>query len=490
MNFKVPPWEHQLEAISRAEMIADYGLFWEPGTGKTAATVHMLRSKYNAARRLLRTVIFCPPIVVRNWKDELLRHSALTPDKIVMLTGSGKQRLALFEKWKDGGRIFVTNYESLQMGELFEALEAWVPEALVFDESHKCKDGTAKRTKKAMQLSTVKVDRKTGVILKPAPLHRYILSGSPVLNSPLDIFCQFVLLDGGETFGLNFYAFRARYFRDANAGMPKGRYFPNWEILPGSIEDINSKVFNKAMRVLKKNCLDLPPMVTTQIKVGMTAAQAQHYKEMKDEYITFIESEEGQKPVAATLAITKALRLMQMTSGYVKTVDGEEIAIEKTPKEEALRELLAELTPNHKVIVWAVWKENYATIRKACKDLGIEYVELTGDTPEQKRFTNQDLFNQDPKVRVLIGHPGSGGIGINLIASDVSIFYSRNFSLEQSIQAEARNYRGGSEIHEKVTRYDLVCEGTIDELVVEKLASKTEISDRVLRDLSLELKKQ
>jgi len=49
---------------------------------------------------------------------------------------------------------------------------------------------------------------------------------------------------------------------------------------------------------------------------------------------------------------------------------------------------------------------------------------------------------------------------------DVSIFYSRNFSLEYDIQAEARNYRGGSERHTKVTRYDLVTPGTIDEQVL------------------------
>lgn len=489
MHFKIRPWNHQLEAIRRADLLPDYGLFWEPGTGKTATTIHMLRAKFNAVRRLLRTVIFCPPIVVRNWRDEFMRHSNIDPAKVVLLTGSGKQRLALFEKHRTEGCVFVTNYESLLMDELFAAMLAWVPEALVFDESHKCKDGTAKRTKRAMELATPKIDR-NGVIIKPAPKHRYILSGTPVLNSPLDIFCQYVLLDGGATFGQNFYAFRSRYFHDKNAGMPKGRYFPQWEILPGSIEAINEKIFGKAMRVLKKDCLDLPPFVTTTIKVGMTPQQAAAYKEMKDEYITFIESEEGQKPVSATLAITKALRLMQMTSGYAKTVDGQEISLKETPKEEALRELLAELTPNHKVIVWAVWKENYATIRRICESLKIKYVELTGDTPQAKRFTNQDLFNNDPDYRVCIGHPGSGGIGINLVESDTSIFYSRNFSLEQSIQAEARNYRGGSEIHEKVTRYDIVCEGTIDELVTEKLASKTEISDRVLRDLSLELKNQ
>jgi SNF2 family DNA or RNA helicase len=84
---------------------------------------------------------------------------------------------------------------------------------------------------------------------------------------------------------------------------------------------------------------------------------------------------------------------------------------------------------------------------------------------------------------VLIGHPGSGGIGVNLTASSVSIFYSRGFSLEHDIQAEARNYRGGSERHDKITRIDLVAPGTIDEEVVRKLHAKQTISDVILKGM-------
>ena len=59
----------------------------------------------------------------------------------------------------------------------------------------------------------------------------------------------------------------------------------------------------------------------------------------------------------------------------------------------------------------------------------------------------------------------------------------RTFALGHSVQAEARNYRGGSEIHGKITRYDIVCEDTIDELVCKKLAEKIELSDKLLSEL-------
>jgi SNF2 family DNA or RNA helicase len=269
--------------------------------------------------------------------------------------------------------------------------------------------------------------------------------------------------------------------------MPKHRYFPNWQIIPGSLEQMNEMIFRKGMRVEKKDCLDLPPMVRQTIKVGMTPAQAKLYKEMKQDLIAFMGENQT---VAATLAITKALRLMQIASGYAMTVEGETVSLENTPKQDALKELLSELTPHSKVLVWAVWKENYTQIRKVCEELGVGYVEVHGDVSPKVKADSVERFNSDSETRVFIGHPGSGGIGINLVVAPYSIFYSRTFSLEHSLQAEARNHRGGSEIHDKITRIDLVCEGTIDELATERLIAKEEISDRVLGDMVAEMKKQ
>ena len=80
----------------------------------------------------------------------------------------------------------------------------------------------------------------------------------------------------------------------------------------------------------------------------------------------------------------------------------------------------------------------------------------------------------------MIANQGAGGIGINMTEASYSIFFSRNFSLEHDLQAEARNYRGGSEMHQKVTRIDLVSPGTIDELISEALANKQNMAEKIL----------
>lgn len=500
MEYLIKPWAHQLEAIERAKSLEGFALFFEMGAGKTGAAINILREKINQKQRFLRTLVFCPPIVIPNWKDEFLLHSKIKASQIHLLSGSGSKRLKLFEAKRDEPGIFVTNYESLLLGStrvvegaglkkrthlvpgpLFQAFKAWRPEAIIFDESHKLKSGQASRSKLADALGNPADS--------PAPF-KWLLSGSPVLNSPLDLFQQFKIMDGGKTFGRNFFMFRARYFVDQNAGMPKDRYFPKWVIAPGALEAINKLIFQSGMRVTKAECMDLPEEVSVTIKCGMTGPQAKNYKEMKQDFVTFM----GQSAASATLAIVKALRLMQITSGFL-SLDGQgeemdvvKVPYVKTPKDEALVELLEELTPTSKVIVWAVWKENYARIADACRLLGVEFVEVHGGISRTKQDENVARFKSDPKVRVFIGHPGSGGIGISLTCAPYSIFYSRTFSLEHWLQSRARNHRGGQ--RERVTHYDLVCEGTIDQLVQNKLANKFDMSEKLLRDISQEMKAQ
>lgn len=428
----------------------------------------------------MRVLVFTPPVVVSNFRNEWLKFSKVPADKVVALKGSGAKRLNDFIT-KDAS-IYITNYEALLMGDLYKAMCAWKPDAIVWDEAHKLKDRKAKRTKLAEVLSNPRT---------PAP-QKLLLTGSPVLKDSQDLFSQFLVLDGGRTFGANFFAFQARFYRDRNAGMPKQRYFPAWEVMTLAKDGFDgeqamSKLMEgKALYVKKSECLDLPPFIQTTVLVEMGAEQRRLYEEMKRDFITYL----GSDACVATLAMTKALRLQQIASGYIKTVEGDEITLEASPKEEALKELLEQITPTSKVLVWACWRQNYAQIRKVCESLKIPYVEVHGDVSAAQKEKNVEAFNTDPNIRVFLGHPGSGGIGINLVSASYSIFYSRTFSLEHSIQAEARNYRAGSEQHEKITRYDLVAENSIDQIIQNKLASKIELSDKLLRGLALEIQEQ
>lgn len=508
MQFKRKPWAHQLKAVRQAESLHDYGLFFEQGTGKTATAIHLIRSKFNQAGRILRVLIFTLPLPIPQWREEWIQNSNIDTRLLVPLYGPGAKRLKTFnaQAWEQGHSfsageprsvIFITNYESLLMKDLYRAFTEWEPDVIVFDESHKCKSHSAQRSKLAYDLANPhpKSPRK-----KP---FTYLLTGTPVLNSPMDLFQQFKILDGGQTFGWNYFSFRAKYFRDRNAGMPKDRYFPKWEIMSlakdgrNATGEIQQLISAKSMRVLKSDCLDLPPEVSVPVKVGMSKEQTRIYNELRKEFVTYYNS----KACIATLAITKALRLMQITSGFISTespgeADGERIlhTLPGTPKEAALEELLQEICveQGHKVLVWAVFKPNYEFIKAVCDRLKIKYIEVHGGVSEGKKRANVEAFKTQDDISVFVGHPGSGGIGLNLTVAPYSIFYSRTFSLEHYLQARARNHRGGSKEagHSSITHYDLVCEGTIEEIAVEKLANKEEMSENLLSQMVEELVRQ
>jgi SNF2 family DNA or RNA helicase len=258
--------------------------------------------------------------------------------------------------------------------------------------------------------------------------------------------------------------------------------WPDWQIRPGAIDDISVKIKAISTHYKKSECLDLPPMLRKTVIVPLSKVQEKHYSMMKNNFITFL----GDKACTAQLAITKALRLQQIVSGFIALEDESIVTLKENPRLDALEDLLEDLVveAGKKVIVWACWKENYKQIRELLVKLGIKYVEVHGEISSKQKQEAIDAFCGQDDIKIFLGNQGAAGIGINLVQASYSIYYSRNFSLEHDIQSEARNYRGGSEIHESITRIDLVAQGTIDELILESLANKQEVSDKVLRDVS------
>jgi SNF2 family DNA or RNA helicase len=119
-------------------------------------------------------------------------------------------------------------------------------------------------------------------------------------------------------------------------------------------------------------------------------------------------------------------------------------------------------------------------ITSLCKKLKIKSVMLTGKQSTKEKQEAIDSFQEDQEVRVMIANRKAGGTGITLTAASYSIIYSRDVSLANEIQSEARNYRKGSEVHEKITKIDLITPDTVEEKVLHALTTKQKISDVII----------
>lgn len=464
-------WNHQKQAVTSffERMATDpyLGLLFEQGTGKTLTMITILRNLFRYHGRPLKVLILCPAVVVENWKSEITKYSACGK-YVRLLTGTRKERIAALEASDPEARIFVTNFEALDMDGLFweksgesQKLLDRKFDVLIVDEAQRLRTHNAKRTRLAIRMSD-KI------------YYRFILTGTPILNGPQDVWALYRLLDGGKAFSGSFYSFRNEYFIDKNASMPKDRHFPNWQPRAGCEEKIGRLMYDRAIRVEKKDCLDLPPLVMQRIPVAMSPVQQKAYESMKKDFIAYLDS----GAVVAQLAITKALRMMQLVSGFAALDDGT-ISEFKCPRVDAVSDLLDDHARRSKVIVWACWSSNYEALEAVCKRLDIKSVLLTGEqSPKEKQRSIEEFTKGD--AAVLISNPAAGGCGINLVESPTALWYSRNFSLEQRLQALARNHRGGSEIHDRITSIDLFVPGSVDEVILDALDRKEAIADAIL----------
>jgi len=435
------------------------------GIGKTLITSNLIRYKMNSHHEVLRTLIFCPIIVLENWKRELLMSTQLKPDCIGVVIGSKNKRLNILKN--PGYKVLIINYEATRSPEILDLLTRFAPKIVVCDESHTIKSRTSKIYKAVKQIS------------KPA-LYKYALSGTPMTNSAEDYWSQFMFLDDGETFGSKFYSFKGRYFVNKNANWKGSQSFPSWEFNSSLEGEFKEKLHTKSVFMKIEGAIELPELVEQTIEVKMIGEQEKHYKQIKRDLITWVENQED-NPLVVKNALTKMLRLNEILSGYMKLEDETIFKLKSNPKLDALMHLIESSAP-HKVNVFSVFRQNYADISKALEKRGIKYVEIHGGVSNKQKLENVDIFNDmDNDVRVCILNPASGGVGVNLKAAKYRVFYTRGYSMKDYYQACARNLRGGSiEIHDKIIHYDLIMKDTIDELILDSIKNKNNFANSLM----------
>lgn len=459
-------WKHQLAALEKSKGKKSFMYACGTGTGKSAILINKLREIYNAQGRITPTLILCPKIVVRQWKEEIEKFAPTIPkEKIIILKGLMGQKIKAFTT-SDFNSIFITNYEALLSDNLYSLLFKTSFHVIVMDESHWLKGHTTKRTKQTMRLAD-------------KAMYKLQLTGTPILNSIIDIFSQFRILDQ-NIFGRNFFHFRTKYLYDANAGMPSHIHFPIWKLRPGALEEIKWKIEPLSFSASKEEVLDLPPVITQNRYFELSAEQARPYQELATDLVTYIDG----ATVSVNMALIKALRLYQITTGFLPLNDLEEGKFfEHNPRITALKDILEEHKEHGKIIVWCCYVNNYLQVKQACDDLEMKAVIASKDfTGEDPTFT-LEKFKKDKDIRVLIANPQSSGTGVNLAEADIAIFYSRNYSLGNYLQALGRNIRGDSKAHghSRILCINLIAEDTIDTVIQDAISNKGELNLSVLK---------
>ena len=478
-EFKTTPFNHQIVGVEYGLNHDKWLLGDEQGLGKTKQVIDIAR-----VRKVKHCLIICCVNGLKwNWRNEVHTHS---DDEAFILgqretsrgitIGSNVDRLEDLNNINKLPRFIITNIETLRYkvktgrkitkkvdGRLKEVDEYIYPitdrlnelfesgniEMIAVDEFHNCKNHDAEQAKQILRLTTD---------------IQIAMTGTPLMNAPLDLFVPLKWL-GYEKH--TFYQFKNHH---CNMGGYGGYQVVGYK----NLEEIEETLSTMMLRRLKDNVLDLPEKTLINEYVEMGKEQTAIYNEAHSDIVNNID-----KIKMANNPLSELIRLRQAT-GYTSILSS---TVDESAKFDRMEELVSDAVENgHKVVIFSNWTQ---ITNPAYKRLSKKYrgVMITGETKDSDRQGYVDAFQNDDRVKFIIGTIGALGTGLTLHAGSVEIFLDEPWNMALKEQAIDRCHRIGQK--NNITVYTLLCKGTIDERINELVEKKGAMSD-ILVDNKIE----
>lgn len=420
------------------------------GLGKTVATLTALDALRLAG--VGPALVVAPLRVARSvWPAEAAKWDHLADLRVVPVVGTAAARKAALATPAD---VYAINYENLVW--LAETLKgAWPYEVVVADESTRLKGfRTRQGTKNSKALAKV-----------AGQTRRFIeLTGTPAPNGLTDLWGQAWFLDRGERLGASYSAFIRRWFQDVSKGP-----FPVIKPLPGADGEIHERLRDLCLTLDPRDHFDLREPIRIVVRVEMPVEAEEQYEALERELYTEIDGAE----IEAQSIAAKTTKCLQLANGAVYTdPQASKWVVAHDAKIEALSEIIAD-AGGAPVLVAYQFRSDLARLRSAFPTAR----EL------DKRPETIAAWNRG-EIPILLAHPASAGHGLNLQdGGNILVFFGHWWDLEQRQQIIERigPVRQAQAGHDRpVYVYDLVADGTIDELVLRRHETKADVQELLL----------
>jgi hypothetical protein len=420
----LPLFAWQQRALTEASGRESYGLFSDPGTGKTYCALRI------AAQWTDSAVVICPLSVRSQWVKE-------------------GYRVGLYIK--------VYHYEQLRNATYFHEIAHYLKTencTLILDESHRIKNPGTVTTKAALKLA-------------PMAVRRLALTGTPTANSPADLWTQFKFLQPNRRLE-PYKDFQAEYLHALPPDHPLVKRIPGNPFIPR--KDSYGKLMTKNIAKLKqrvqeygctvqlKDVVELPERTFLRRVCAGSKGLMKTYKELEKNYVAQFQNEE----ITAQNAAVLAGRLTRMSSGLGHADMKSQY---ENPKLWELYDEIGAYVAAGKCIVWSVWVQERSDAMDVLSEAGHRV------TLDPQEFIEGDYD-------ILVGSPKMFGTGLNLQCAKYQLWLSRSWSLLEREQALARNYRAGQT--EKTFVVDYITVDTIDERVLTALQNKTDLLNEIM----------
>jgi len=433
--------DHQREGIDFLVVGRNGLLAFEQGLGKTLVAIEAFRRVRleGSADRLL---VICPNSLKRNWVAEVEKFAPeLTTEIIEGVPRHRRQRFL-----KTTADVVITSYETGRTEvTAILALLTRKRTAMVLDESHSAKTWRS-QTSTAMRH------------FAPHCAFRWLLSGTPITNSPSDLYTQIEILAPGE------------------------RRLGSMEVFLSDVENdpesVRENVDSMVLRRTKEQCLDLPDKTFMDIRVELPAWQRKLYDDMRTEMVCALQAMSGEEYRAfAATALAKLTRLSQIASNPALLFPA---ITDTSGKFEAMDGIVDDLmaVPDRKVIIWSNYVSTIEHLLKRYAHHGA--VALYGGIATTERQDIAKRFQTDTSVRVLIANPAAAGTGFTLTAASFTIYETLSWRYDFYAQSQDRNHRIGQAL--PVTYLRMIAADTIEEAIIKALERKSGMAGSLLGD--------
>jgi SWI/SNF-related matrix-associated actin-dependent regulator 1 of chromatin subfamily A len=444
-----------------AYMTARWGVLQadEMGLGKTIQVLASVN-----ALRLEHVLVICPKSLAATWVREAMKW-------LIHTSVSTMSRHMLGERVASGvnlaSSLLVVTYEEAK--KYFATLAASYWDCVVVDEAHLVKNPKAQRSKTVYALAA------------KAP-RRWLLTGTPVPNKPVELFPLLALADSDEwnLGGAGYWRFARRYCdaqkkpirckRDApRAYQTSDGWFRDVMTVDGAsnLEELQERLRSTVMiRRLKADVLaDLPPKVRQVIELPANGARAALRAEQK------LVTQTLGEPVDWAEAVRQLHASDPVAFAELARVRAE-TALAKVPA--VLEHVRMALEGGVSKLL--LWGHHHAVIDALVAGLA-DYspAELTGRTSSEDRQAAVDRFQTDPACRVFVGSIQAGGVGLTLTAASLVLFAESSWVPAENTQAEDRAHRIGQ--RDTVTVQHLALEGSLDAHILQTVLAKQQVAD-------------
>lgn len=388
-------------------------------------------------------LILCPASLKYSWDTEIDKW---TKEKRIVINGAKDVRM---NQWFYAGKMkyVIANYELL-LYDLPEILKTpW--NAIICDEATRISNPEAK---------TVKA-------LKSVPCFKRIaLTGTPVANTPVDIFSIIDWLC--PRYLGSFFQFKERYCK----------MDPFGDVVGYKDLDVLAKKISRFMlrRTKEEVFTDFPKKTVEDIIFELPDTERRIYngiKELIREEISKLDLD------TRTLALipVKMLRLLQSVN-HTKLVGG--YGRGESTKLETLKEMLRSIMKSgEKAIVFTPFAKMLHIMKEELSEFRPLFI--YGDVDPMERMVKVKEFNDDPEPRIIV-MTEAGTYGLNLQSASYIFHYSLPWSVSKLEQREGRAHRIGQ--NKPVTVYNLIAKDTIDEYILKTLHKKQRTSNEILKD--------